>query len=443
MDTLSRLRAGELKGATRLDLACGLTSVPPEVFDLADTLEVLNLTGNHLSELPDELPRLRKLRVLFCSHNRFTHFPAVIGQCQNLSMVGFRENQIETIDEAAFPPLLRWLILTGNRISDLPASIGHCDKLQKLMLSANRLGALPEALSHCQNLEMIRLAANEFEALPEWLFEMPKMAWMALAGNPCTQGDMLKVSVPEIPWDHLSLGGKLGEGASGIIHHARWQKSAEDAPVETAVKIFKGNITSDGLPECEMAACLATDGHPHLAQGYGRISQHPDGALGLVMKLISPEFINLGEPPSLESCTRDVYADGFTIGLPALLKMSQSLASAMEQLHAANMLHGDFYAHNVVWKPDGDCILGDFGAASFYPSNGDTLDASVQFIEVRAFGYLLEELMEKASTTTRSEEQWQMLDTLRDRCLSNIPAERPSFSDLSVGLKQLADRSKV
>lgn len=443
MDTLSRLRAGELKGTTRLDLACGLTSVPPEVFDLADTLEVLNLTGNQLSELPEELPRLRKLRVLFCSHNLFTHFPAVIGQCQSLSMVGFRENQIETIDEAAFPPLLRWLILTGNRIAELPASIGHCHKLQKLMLSANRLSALPEELSNCQNLEMIRLAANEFEELPDWLFKMPKLAWMALAGNPCTQGELRKVSVPEIPWHHLKPGEKLGEGASGIIHYAQWQKSAENEPAETAVKIFKGNITSDGLPECEMAACLATDGHPHLAQGYGRVTGHPDDALGLVMKLIPPEFINLGEPPSLETCTRDVYVKGFTIKLAALLRMSQSLASAMEQLHAANMLHGDFYAHNVVWKPDGDCILGDFGAASFYPSDGQGLHAAVEFVEVRAFGYLLEELMEKVPVAAHEHEPWQELEALRDRCLSVVSIERPAFSDLSVALKQLADRTKV
>jgi hypothetical protein len=47
--TLSDLRSGKLAGATRLDLSCDLTSFPEEIFSLADSLEVLNLTGNRLS----------------------------------------------------------------------------------------------------------------------------------------------------------------------------------------------------------------------------------------------------------------------------------------------------------------------------------------------------------------------------------------------------------
>jgi Leucine-rich repeat (LRR) protein len=71
MDTLSQLRNGILAGATRLDLSCGLRSFPPEIYTLADTLEMLNLSDNALSALPDDLPRLHQLRVIFCSANQF------------------------------------------------------------------------------------------------------------------------------------------------------------------------------------------------------------------------------------------------------------------------------------------------------------------------------------------------------------------------------------
>lgn len=37
-------------------------------------------------------------------------------------------------------------------------------------------------------------------------------------------------------------------------------------------------------------------------------------------------------------------------------------------LHGRWISHGDFYAHNNLYHPDGGCYLGDFGAASFYPS---------------------------------------------------------------------------
>jgi hypothetical protein len=50
MHTLAQLRAGELSGITRLDLSCGLTEFPREIFDLADTLEILNLSGNAIEQ---------------------------------------------------------------------------------------------------------------------------------------------------------------------------------------------------------------------------------------------------------------------------------------------------------------------------------------------------------------------------------------------------------
>ena len=75
MHTLEQLRSGALAGARRLDLSCGLTELPQEVFALADTLEVLNLSGNRLRELPHQLSQLHKLHVLFASDNYFTSLP--------------------------------------------------------------------------------------------------------------------------------------------------------------------------------------------------------------------------------------------------------------------------------------------------------------------------------------------------------------------------------
>ena len=80
MHTLDLLRSGALAGTRRLDLnAAGLTHLPPEVFALADTLEVLNLSDNQLTHLPHDLPRLHRLKVMFCSGNPFTHLPEVLG----------------------------------------------------------------------------------------------------------------------------------------------------------------------------------------------------------------------------------------------------------------------------------------------------------------------------------------------------------------------------
>src|SRR3546814_14193143 len=79
MHTVEQLERGELTGIRRLDLSADLQHFPEAIFALADTLEVLNLSGNRLNSLPSDLSRLRKLRILFCSDNLFTEVPGCLG----------------------------------------------------------------------------------------------------------------------------------------------------------------------------------------------------------------------------------------------------------------------------------------------------------------------------------------------------------------------------
>jgi hypothetical protein len=418
-DTLTLLRSGKLAGITRLDLSCSLTEFPSEIFDLADSLEILNLTGNRLSDLPDELSRLKKLRVLFCSENDFLHLPPVLAECPALSMIGFKSNRIERVE--ALPPSLRWLILTGNRIDRLPASLGNCLPLQKLMLSGNGLESLPDEMAACMNLELVRLAANRFQSLPEWLFRLPKLSWLAFAGNPLAEEPA--AATTEIDWADLALEEKLGEGASGVIHRAVQLSSGR--PV--AVKIFKGAMTSDGLPASEMAACLAAGDHPNAIPILGKIGGHPDQAQGLVMELIDRDFTSLAGPPSFESCTRDVYAMEASYPLPVVLRIARGMASAAVMLHSKGIMHGDFYAHNVLRNAEGNCLLGDFGASSFHSGL-----PGLEQIEVRAFGCLLEELLDRCESGCRE------LRDLQERCLLEDVRARPLFVAILRELDDLA-----
>ncbi len=431
MHTLAQLRAGQLAGLTRLDLSEGLTEFPEEIFDLADSLEILNLSGNALSALPPDFNRLHRLRVLFCSDNRFTEVPAVLGQCPNLSMVGFKANQVRTLPAGALPPALRWLILTDNQLEALPPELGNCTKLQKLMLAGNRLAHLPDTLAGCTKLELLRLAANRFGALPAWLPQLPRLAWLAYAGNPFCAATEAEIAarhpIDTIAWDELVLEEPLGEGASGVIYRARWQRG-EAPPQEVAVKIFKGAVTSDGLPHSELAACISAGAHPNLIPIAGKIGQHPTGAEGLVMALIDPAFGNLAGPPSLATCTRDVYAPGTAFGLAAVLRLARGVAAATAHLHAQGILHGDLYAHNILHTADGTALLGDFGAACFFDPAGPTAPA-LQRLEVRAFAALLDELLARCNAPGTS----QVVRALRDlqrRCAQPNAAARPLFAEI-------------
>ncbi len=434
--TLAALRSGELKGITRLDLACDLQEFPPEIFELADSLEVLNLSGNSLDTLPDDLARLSKLRVLFCSENRFSQLPEVLSSCVQLEMVGFKANRIREVSAAAISPGLRWLILTDNQIAALPDSIGNCARLQKLMLAGNQLEVLPEAMGGCVGLELLRISANRFQALPEWLLQLPRLTWLAFGGNPVAAAPPAPSSaVARLHWQDIEMGEKLGEGASGVIHKAHWQPSPQQAGQPVAVKLFKGAVTSDGFPAEEMAACLAAGNHDHLIGVIGELSGHPAGTGGLVMPWVDPEYRNLASPPNLATCTRDIYEDGQLFCLALVLDLARGLAAAGEHLHARGILHGDFYAHNVLYRPEGGCFLGDFGAASFYPPQTSGGANPFEALEVRAFGCLLGELLERCEND--QDGRLATIKALQLRCMATVAASRPRFAELVAELAVL------
>ena len=423
MTTLAQLKAGQLAGATRLDLACGLTEFPREIFELADSLEILNLTGNALTSLPDDLHRLTHLRVLFCSDNAFTELPQCLGQCAKLSMIGFKANQISHVPAAALPPQLRWLILTDNSISQLPDELGQRPLLQKLMLAGNQLTQLPPSLANCANLELIRIASNRLTHLPDWLLTLPSLTWLAYAGNPVEMAVTVTGDdgTPNIPWSELELGEVLGEGASGIIHKAIWKTQA----LSVAVKLYKGTITSDGSPLHEMQACIAAGLHPNLIKVQGRVIEHPQGQAALVMSLIDPSYRNLAALPSLASCTRDIYEPDTRFSLDVVLRMARGIASAAAHLHLQGITHGDLYGHNILWNATGDCLLADFGAASFH-ATADTLESrALQRIEVRAFGVLLGELLERGEGAVSED----LIELQKSCCQPDVLA-RPSFEEI-------------
>jgi hypothetical protein len=439
--TVEQLRSGALAGSKRLTLAGDLNEFPREIFELADTLEILDLSGNGLSALPDDLPRLRRLRILFCAGNRFTELPAVLGRCEQLEMIGFKANRIAAVPAKSLPPRLRWLILTDNRIEALPAEIGRCTRLQKLALAGNRLRELPAQLAACTRLELLRISANQLSGLPVWLLSMPRLSWLAFGGNPfCLdreQRALTRTPMGAMRWPQMQIQARLGEGASGVIYRA-----ADGAGQAVAVKVFKGQLTSDGLPASEMAACIGAGAHPNLIPVLGRISEHPQGADGLVMQLMGPDFRSLAGPPSLDSCTRDVYAAHTRFGLDALLRLAGGVASALRHLHRHGISHGDLYGHNILHGGEGHAMLGDFGAASFFDGTDTALAEALQRIEVRAFGCLLEELLERSAPAAAERPLVGHLQALCMDCLDERPGHRPLFEGVDALLQEWAGSAR-
>jgi len=110
------------------------------------------------------------------------------------------------------------------------------------------------------------------------------------------------------------------------------------------------------------------------------------------------------------------------------LHIATSAAAAAAHLHARGLMHGDLYAHNLQRDDSGHGLLGDMGAASFLPDDSVQSQA-LQRLEARAFGCLLEELLQHTDATL-SVTTHQAWSALRDDCLQQTVSARPLFAQI-------------
>jgi hypothetical protein len=407
-----------------------LSEFPKEILSLANTLEVLDLSNNQISDLPEEFSLLKNLKRLFFTNNEFEKIPAILASCPKLEMISFKTNKLHTVGENVLPIQTRWLILTDNRITKLPESMGDLGRLQKFAFAGNQLQKLPDTMRNCNSLELMRLSANQLTTLPDWLFQLPKLAWLAFSGNNIASkvkkvpNNMLQISLPD-----FQLKQKLGEGASGVIHQATWLNKPEEihSTNDIAVKLFKGEVTSDGYPIDELNNCLQAGEHKNLIKVIAKIMSADQ--LALIMELIPPHFKNLGLPPSLVTCTRDTFPEGTSFSILEITEIASYMADTLRHLHENSVSHGDIYAHNTMIDEQANMLLGDFGAASDLSYLPKEQQSAMQAIEVRAFGCLLDDLL-PLSRCTNNAEQYDKLVIIKDTCMQENTYERPTFTEI-------------
>ena len=434
MFSLQQLQSGlidraDLGADKRFKLSEDITEFPQELFYLAEDIEILDLGGNQLSDLPDDFYRFKNLRILFLTDNKFEYIPPVLAECNKLEMIAFKSNKLKAVQENCLPLSTRWLILTNNQIESLPHSIGQLVHLRKLALAGNQLTSLPDSMVNCQALELLRLSANQLQVIPDWLFSLPKLSWLAFSGNPvCNSKDNTLTHIPQVKFNALTLNHEIGEGASGVIYHANWVNHKDNDTQDkqpVAVKIFKGAVMSDGYPQDEIQCCLKVGEHPNLIEVLSHIDDNQQ--LGLVMTLISPEFINLGLPPSLITCTRDTFKQNMKLYALDILKIATQMADILKHMHQQGVSHGDVYAHNTMFDSQNNILFGDFGAAT----NLDTLSfdnrEKVQLIEMRAFGCLLDDLL---ALVESKDVLFESLVQIKNLAMQDDITQRPSFLNM-------------
>ncbi|KAL5008416.1 hypothetical protein ScPMuIL_013997 [Solemya velum] len=132
----------------------------PKNFGLLKNLEVLNLSGNSLGEVPIQFTELEQLRGVYLGGNKISSLPGQVSEVR-----------------------LEVLYLGGNCLTEIPAELGALVSLISLTLCDNQLQSIPPTLSHLQRLQSLSLHNNQLSTLPPDIISL-NLIELSLRNNP-------------------------------------------------------------------------------------------------------------------------------------------------------------------------------------------------------------------------------------------------------------------
>lgn len=177
--------------------------------DLDPNLELLNLNGSNISELPDDIKKFKKLKALELSRNRIRDFDKLFNQLSELPNLEYLELDFSNLKN--FPPSIAKLrnlkglsveasnirelpkeianlsqlgflsVRNNGRIKDLPKEIKYLKQLNCLDVSGSGMQRLREEVGLCYSLLSIKGNASKIETIPESIGNLKNLRSLNLA----------------------------------------------------------------------------------------------------------------------------------------------------------------------------------------------------------------------------------------------------------------------
>ena len=142
-----------------------------EALDQPDSVYILNLSREKLTEVPSSIFTLKNLRILDLSHNRIKKIP------EGLTAMN----------------LLNGLDLSNNKITVLPGSIGNMHDLISLQLNRNLIDSIPPEIGNLKNLEVLELWDNEINYVPDEIKGLFNLKVLELRGILFNEEEQLRI----------------------------------------------------------------------------------------------------------------------------------------------------------------------------------------------------------------------------------------------------------
>lgn len=163
-----------------------MTVLPRELCFLP--IQVLLVSNNRLTSLPEELGRMEQLTELDAACNQITHLPARMSDLKSLRSLSLRSNHLVYLPRGNFDhptATLNHNLLIFRLVSDIDSL-----NLESLDVSCNRIATLPVELRLMKNLVNLVLDSNPLTSPPasvsspiHSLLERPKYSFLSSSNS--------------------------------------------------------------------------------------------------------------------------------------------------------------------------------------------------------------------------------------------------------------------
>ncbi|RLN63819.1 hypothetical protein BBJ29_006897 [Phytophthora kernoviae] len=128
----------------------------------------IDLSHNSIPAISDEIATLTSVTSIKLCQNALQTLPEGFFELQTLTYLDLSHNQLDQNLSERFGALtsLKELVLSGNKLSCLPNSIGLLENLESLHVEENALTALPEQIGALRKLHVLIAHTNQLTGLP-------------------------------------------------------------------------------------------------------------------------------------------------------------------------------------------------------------------------------------------------------------------------------------
>lgn len=171
-----------------------LQLLDPKISQLSSKLTSLVLHQNGLTALPDTIGDLVNLKLLDVAENKLPSLNDAVCKLSGLLTLNISQNELETLPNVSGLTNLHDLMLTGNKLRELPEGIGSLEHLATIQADHNQICALPEDLHEVKMLKSFHLSDNLLASLPLSMVLLEKLKLLDLRGNKFSDRRLLKLA---------------------------------------------------------------------------------------------------------------------------------------------------------------------------------------------------------------------------------------------------------